>query len=109
MKIEEGVWRKALRDEQARVDGPAPDFASVWAAATARSRSVRTIITAAVLAIVAFVAIGLPQTERHPDFVSVDDLMASTRWTAPSDTLLPQHQFDIYQEIPRLIESTDLT
>jgi hypothetical protein len=35
-----------------------------------------------------------------------DALMNSTTWTAPSDVLMPDHQFDIYRDIPVLDQST---
>jgi len=34
-------------------------------------------------------------------------LLGTTGWSAPSDSLMPDHQFDIYQDIPVLIESTE--
>ena len=40
-------------------------------------------------------------------YVEVADLMDSTYWTAPSDVLLPDRQFDIYQDMPELFESTE--
>jgi len=47
------------------------------------------------------------QTELSDDYMIADALLNSTSWSAPSDALLPEHQFDIYQEIPFLLESTN--
>ena len=40
-------------------------------------------------------------------YIDTDELLETTSWSAPSDSLLPQHQFDIYGEIPVIIESTE--
>jgi hypothetical protein len=42
-----------------------------------------------------------------PSYVEVADLMDSTYWSAPSDVLLPDREFDIYQDLPVLFESTE--
>lgn len=42
------------------------------------------------------------------DLLIADALMNSTTWRAPSDALLPDHAFDIYQDIPFGDVSTDL-
>jgi len=39
-------------------------------------------------------------SELDDEYLIADALMNSTSWTAPSDSLMPQHQFDIYREIP---------
>ena len=93
----------------------APEFSDVWAAAEREySQSRRRFVTfggiAAAVAVIA-IATSLWQ-EQEPvaddDFLIADALLNSTRWSAPSDALMPQHQFDIYQEIPSLMESTDI-
>jgi hypothetical protein len=92
--------------------GGIPDFDSVWAGAEARIaerrrryRAVGGIAAAA--AVVAVVAIGLMRpADVEWQYVNPDDFESSTSWVAPSDVLLPEHRFDIYGEIPVLIEST---
>ena len=92
-----------------------PVFDDVWCAAEQRhQRSRRRYATfsgvAAALAVVAVVA-GLwssQQAGMNDDYLIADSLLNSIQWSAPSDALMPQHQIDIYQEIPFLMESTDL-
>jgi len=89
-----------------------PPFAQTWQAAERRyaaaRRSYRRVAAAA--AVIAAVVVGAnlqsPQVEMEALF-EVADLLESTSWSAPSDVLLPEHQFDIYQEMPVLIESTE--
>ena len=104
---------EALRDavRRAHVDGSAPPFDRVFAAAERQARSKRRIGFAGlgVAAAVALVAVSLQPLEQQDEFIYLDvaELAASTSWSAPSDSLLPEHQFDIYQEIPWLFESTE--
>ena len=93
--------------------GEAPAFDRVWASAEAahgRSQGrIRTMVSAA--AAIALIAVttglwSLQQAEPGDDYLIAEALMNSTLWAAPSDSLMPEHQFDIYQEIPFLIEST---
>lgn len=92
-------------------DTAAPPFAEVFAAAEQRlrTRRRRRFAGAGAAALVALVALSLQPESPHDEFVylDVEELAASTSWSAPSDSLLPKHQFDIYQEIPRLFESTE--
>lgn len=64
---------------------------------------------AAVVAVVAIMAGNRTDTDvgEQDDYLIADALLNSTQWTAPSDALMPSHQFDVYQEIPVLMESTD--
>ena len=41
-----------------------------------------------------------------PNLVDKEELVASTTWVAPSDSLLPEHRFNIFQELPEMFEST---
>jgi len=92
--------------------GRAPSFAAAWAAAERRYAQGRrrTRVYAGAAAVVAAVVVGLvmqaPPVEEAA-YVEIDELMSSTSWSAPSDVLLPEHQFDIYQEVPSLLESTE--
>ena len=88
----------------------APAFETVWAAAKRRrvSRRFGYGLGAAAAAIVAAVIV-LQGGELPPErgYVEVADLMNSTYWSAPSDVLLPDREFDIYQDLPVLFESTE--
>ena len=95
---------------QQQADGRAPDFERVFAAAQQRVRRTRqrTLLTAAAAAAIAGLAIASFQVQQD-EFVTVDreELVATIFWSAPSDSLLPEHQFDIYQGLPRLIDSIE--
>ena len=54
----------------------------------------RPIVNAAPIAALAAAGVGFAE------------LMDSTYWSAPSDVLLPDREFDIYQDLPELFEST---
>jgi hypothetical protein len=96
MNNNDRILRTTLQKVQRQADGPAPEFDRVFA-------------TAAVAAI-ALLGIGLLPTEKDEfTYVDVEALVATTYWSAPSDFLLPEHQFDIYREVPRLFESTDVS
>lgn len=105
--------RHALREAQERAEsGDVPAFDRVWAAATVRARTVRSrrraivgSATAAAVAVFAFVLLMPRGVELQ--FVDEAELLGTTSWSAPSDSLLPERRFDIYQEIPVLIESTE--
>ncbi len=105
--------RTAVRDAQASVEkGDVPEFDRIWAVANARTRTLRrqrrVVAGSVAAAAVAAIAFGLlVPREVELRFVDEDELLGTTSWSAPSDSLLPEHQFDIYQEIPVLIESTE--
>ena len=93
--------------------GEVPGFDDVWARAEStvaqrrlRTRAVGGIAAAAALVAIVFVS-QLRPTEQEWQFVDPDEFASSTSWVAPSDILLPKHQFDIYGEIPVLIKSTE--
>lgn len=104
--------RNLLRQGQGEAErGRDPGFETVWAAAKARA-SVRRkhgwvaggAVAAAVLAVI---TVGLLSPAEHDwQYVNPAEFESSTSWVAPSDVLLPEHQFDIYSDIPVLIEST---
>ena len=94
--------------------GNVPVFDEVWAKAEAtygRSQRRYRVFAgvAAAVSVVAIVASLWPAQQAEPsdDYLIADAIMNSTLWSAPSDSLLPEHQFDIYQEIPFLDESTN--
>lgn len=71
-----------------------------------RRRLLGSAAAIAAIAIVAFISVESGAPESDVNFIQVDELMSSTRWQAPSDVLLPTHEFDLYQELPMLLEST---
>ena len=90
----------------------APVFDKVWANAELSHRQSRrryAWLASAAATIAAIVIVsnnGAPQ-ENTINFIGLDELMGSTSWTAPSDSLLPEHQIDLYQDLPTLILSTE--
>lgn len=104
---------RTLKRSQAAVEeGRAPDFGDAFAAAVARAhrqtrrrRVAGGLLAAAALAVV--VANLLPAPQPDWQYVDPEQFASATSWTAPSDVLLPERRFDIYDEIPVLIESTE--
>ncbi len=106
--------RKSLRPAFDEAESSeVPGFNEVWGNAeivlgdSARRNKVFGGIAAAIV-VMGLVASLWPaqRSELSDDYLIVDALLNSTSWSAPSDSLMPEHQFDIYQEIPFLIEST---
>lgn len=113
MTDSDDTLQRAVRDAHARAESvPAPEFEQTWAAARARVGSTRkrqfvvagTAAAAAVLAM----AISL-RAPMNDDWQYIDEyeLLETTGWSAPSDSLLPSREFDIYETVPVLIESTE--
>lgn len=110
MNSDDKTLRDTLQKAQQQADGPVPDFEMVFGAAQRLSRDRRGMRFAGLAAAAAFAGLALlllPTQDDEFTYVDVEELMASTSWSAPSDSLLPEHQFDIYREIPKLFESTD--
>ena len=106
MHREEQALRATLQQTQRFADGQAPEFQQIFGAAERQASRRRKAQFAAVAATLSALAFGLLLTsEDEFTYVDMDELMATTQWSAPSDSLLPAHQFDIYRELPRLIES----
>ena len=106
------VLRATLQRAQQQADGSAPDFDRVFGGAERRVRDRSRVRFAGVAAVaaVALLAVGfLPKQKEEFTYVDVEALVATTYWSAPSDTLLPEHQFDIYREIPQIFESTGVS
>jgi hypothetical protein len=103
------VLEKAYRS----AEGKPPPFAATFAVAEDRYLTSRRRLRVAggmvAAAAVVAVAVGLwsgQQASVEDEFMIADALMNSTTWTAPSDVLMPDHQFDIYRDIPVLDRST---
>ncbi len=116
MSKDDAALRDALQTAQQQADGKVPDFEKTFAASEQRlcepSRNRRRVRFAglAAAAAIAMLVLGLlPTSEDEFRYVDVEELVATTSWSAPSDSLLPVHQFDIYREIPRLFESTGMS
>lgn len=109
MTKQEDALRSALKRGLRYAQGSTPSFASVWAAAEQRSTRQRGIAIAGLsAAAAALLALGfLTSGDDAVRYVDVDELMGSTSWSAPSDFLLPERRYDVYQEIPLLFESTE--
>jgi hypothetical protein len=95
---------------RAAADREPPRFDAVWGAAEARYLRQRNIyraaVAAAVIAVMAIVLkFGVPTDETA--YIEVAELLESTYWSAPSDALLPEKEFDIYEDMPSFIESTE--
>lgn len=103
---------KSLREvvRQSWPDSAAPSFEKTWSAAGQQHASGRRryayFAAAAVAAAVALIALNGPVPEQNT-YIEVAELLESTYWTAPSDALLPDRQFDIYQDMPEIFESTE--
>lgn len=105
LKLEKMLAGAFERDDQA------PAFDATWAAAESRyrkSRRSRALVgIAASVAIAAIVLTALQPEAVDAPVIEMGDLLGTTSWQAPSDVLLPEHRFDIYQDLPDLIQSTD--
>ncbi|NOX68484.1 MAG: hypothetical protein GXP15_04805 [Gammaproteobacteria bacterium] len=95
-------------------DRRVPEFASVLQRAEQRhargARHYRLVAAVAVIASVAAVTlVQWPNREEavEDEFLIASSLLETTQWVAPSDVLLPQHQFDIYRDMPVFMRSTD--
>jgi hypothetical protein len=112
MHKEDDLLHAALHNAQQQVDGLAPSFDAVFSAAKARisrNRRRRFASLAAAAAVAALAIAMLPNQQDDLVFVNLDELIATTNWSAPSDSLLPTHQFDIYRELPQLIDLPDVS
>ncbi|MDJ0909394.1 MAG: hypothetical protein QNI99_09370 [Woeseiaceae bacterium] len=71
----------------------------------------RYLSVGAAVASVAAVAVALlilaPEEAPLPETLQITGLLDSTSWVAPSDVLLPEHEFDIFEELPEPMGSTE--
>ncbi len=107
--------KQKLRDSlQSMQGGDAPEFDAMWSNAEQQHRSSRSryqrfagFAAAAAVAAVAFMLWPLNGNNVADTYLTEEDLLSGTHWVAPSDVLLPEHRFDIYSELPVLIETND--
>ena len=100
--------RAALSGVQARKEaGRVPDFEGVWIGAESRVRSRRRGMMVGSAAVLALAFVMLVPSGDDMQYIDTAELLETTSWSAPSDSLLPEHRFDIYGEVPVLIESAE--
>lgn len=113
MTDSDAALQSAVREAQASAERRRPpEFDQIWAAAGARAASAkkrRFLLTgAAAVAAVLAIAFGLrAPVEQEWRYIDKYELLETTGWSAPSDSLLPSHEVDLYRSVPVLIESTD--
>ena len=106
----EQLLRERLRESQTRrEDGIGSDFSSSWQAAKRRvsRRRRRSTALAGTAAVAALAFLALRPTGEEFRYIDTEELLETTSWSAPSDSLMPEHQVDIFRDLPVLIESTD--
>ena len=112
-KSDERLREQVSRAWQNAAGGGHPAFDELWHAALQQHDNSRQHYRrfASVAAIVAAVVVGLnlqtPTPMGESPYIEMTDLLDSTYWTAPSDALLPEREFDIYHDMPVLFESTE--
>ncbi len=112
---DEQLKRQLRQALAARRTGRTPDFEATLALTgerNCRSRK-RYAVTAGIAAVAAIIAVSLglwssPGDQAPLEYLSEQALLDSTAWAAPSDVLLPRYAFDLYQDLPVLIESTEI-
>lgn len=93
-----------------RGDAGAPPFDAMFAVAERRVRArprKRLLAAGGIAAAIAAVAVLLapaPQPGAH--YVDMEEFLATTKWRAPSDVLLPRREINLYEDLPVMIEST---
>ncbi len=99
-----GAWRSGAAEKP-------PSFDRIWQAADARyvsaKRRYRRVASVAAIAAAVVVAWNWQVPADETTYIEIAELLESTSWSAPSDVLLPNREFDIYQDMPVLFESTD--
>ncbi len=110
MKADDQTLAQAISSAMP-ADPQAPSFAHAFAAASQRAgrrrHRIHLLAAAAVAAIAVIVIVDTRPVVTQPGYIELAELMESTSWTAPSDVLLPDSRFDIYQDLPTLMKSTD--
>ena len=106
------IARHCRRAMPSGIDAPA--FDGAFAAAERRYRMMRRRqarfgVAAAIgtLAVSAFFVLDRDAQVPQGDYIEISELMDSTRWTAPSDVLLPEREIDVYRDLPSIPASTN--
>ncbi len=110
MTLSEEQLSAALQKAQAdRAPTAVPPFAETWAIAEqrVRARRRRRGMAAGSAAVLALAFVMLMPAGDDLQYIDTAELLETTSWAAPSDSLTPEHRYDIYGEIPVLIESTE--
>ena len=108
MRMTDDTLRRRVREAWPETR-QVPAFAVAWAAAERRRKGKRYgygLGAAAAALVAAVMVLQVGTAPPAQSYVEVADLMDSTYWAAPSDVLLPDREFDIYQDLPELFEST---
>ena len=109
MQTNDDTLRRRVREAWPK-PSQVPPFEAAWTAAERRRHDRRygygfgAAAAAVTAAAIILVSNGGAPAE---SYVEVAELMNSTYWAAPSDVLLPEREFDIYQDLPALMESTE--
>lgn len=112
MNDEDETLRAALRPAQHQADGGAPKFEATFRAAEHRLHDRRKMQLMGLAAAMAVAILALSLLPTHRDeiaYVDIEELTATTRWSAPSDSLFPRHQIDVYRDVPQLFEWTNIS
>jgi hypothetical protein len=107
MNDENDTFREALKRAQHEADGTVTSFAVTFGIAKRKSQVRLRTRFAGLAAAAAIAVLGLsllPMQEKEFTYVDLEELAATTRWSAPSDSLFPQHEVDVYRDLPRLPE-----
>ncbi|MDH3266445.1 MAG: hypothetical protein OEM25_05715 [Gammaproteobacteria bacterium] len=108
-ELDEALREQLLHAWRQNAGRQVPSFDQSWQAAAKRHAAGRRNYRrfAAVAAITAAIVITMNvQLPAEDPFIEVADLLETTYWVAPSDVLLPHREFDIYQDMPVIFEST---
>lgn len=105
--------KQSLKCAFASAEGKPPDFERTLGAAESSLRRKRTLMRiatgTAAAALALFLGIWSSEAPQSSDeYLIAEALMNSTTWSAPSDVLMPERQFDIYRDIPFPVPSTNL-
>lgn len=100
------------REVKSAAAGDVPDFDAVWQQAerrVTRYRRGRRLAAVGVIAAIA-VAVGMHLGTSDPPagtYVEIAEFMDTTFWDAPSDSLMPAREYDIYEDLPAVPVSTE--
>jgi hypothetical protein len=110
--VNDDELKQSLKRAFESAEGAPPDFGTMLSTADAGLRRKRMLVRlasgVAAAAFALFVGLWSSDAPQPPDeYLIADALMNSTAWSAPSDVLMPEHQFDVYREISFPVPSTN--